>query len=1578
MKVLRVKRNHRLHSWGGLLRSASALLLCLVMLCGMIPATLAAQSEVVTDQGKPVSNTYLFETTTGIATGTENKIEFFIIHYTDTRNLERTQLLFPYEDSLKEGLDLAIAASGWQTERDAYIKTNYGYTAASLNRWDALRPLKTDQYLFTTPVAVKSVNQIQIFTTGAGSWNCQGMRIFRVDNLGGVYRYNDASSDRFIDFDGVMISEAEFSGSGAQSIGWDSDKLVNIGGSDPIPNVSLRVPADQNYAKHTRCRSNNAIPKDLAVQLTFADIYGAGLETLSTLPGDANKTVKSVGKYECLALTVRYTDRYGAVRSTEIPAVINSVEWTTATLGVKPDEAVVGLAQQGEALVTAFDLPECQSPQLNSSIVATLGTSAAENLLELTPNKNDSGYSAHTGLESSVKTNSDNEGICAFILNTVVYDLAETAVTAAVDPAALTVRWTFRGDPMLYRVAEGAGGEPLQIGSNSISLRAYTATGNTKPTLTPRDTSGREKYLITVVTDDVPTVGNPGEIYVKINYNDMEGSSKSTTEFKVRDYARNFYGFWPGTSSGDSSYYTGMSPGQALYAIVPIQNMKTVTGITVRYDCEQADGEWQMKDFVLSSLNPDKRIDLRTAEWKAYSTNNFQSDRIFKRAVDAKPIYTYSEKFGDVPQLFHDDEVKDISGAINEDVITIDEIDWSTARYSMTYEEACRDYGFSKQRYTYLVTVDVAPDSVSNGENGNSGSKALFYFRLIFQYGSSGYVLANQQLHSDGFRSNTQEQFFITTNQDYGDVVSVQIIPDYFSGQTDVFDKLHISSIQVSKQTTSAVSPTWTASSVGWIDIDYRDEYSQPIGGMKGRSAEEVSHTYTVDSKSYDVNLMVSITTGDYDGRQQFRGSVSAVVYYKHSTPDTKPATISDLVKNMYDYIERAPVYSDELGGLAISDPNWMFRPNHTDRFFMTLKDVESITRIELFVRSENNTRWNIDNVSVFQVQGEGSLVRNINNEYERRYKPGQELLFLAQQNVESRPAYSTELHKYSGTTVTGETDVTPIYINFTENKLELSPDADQWKSVVTREPAGQNDTLNVFLYPETGGTNTDASRYDLGTSIWYTDSMTNIQKTATGVMRKMLYKEQPVFYATGITASGMVTLNSASVKTSNSNGAVICAINRAIIQQVRNGVVIRTWEMTSMGGNAEWEAPLVEQETGIRERQTVQLQLSSDTGYATLYPELKDLAVAIWYRSDDPSNQEYRSPYVYLTDQGIGSIRPGQTLSVTFNQANVDKITGISLVSVGEVGIKLDAAYVVDQVVNKTSGEAISTKGTYSFSGPFDVVSVPNRMNPSGDMKPLYITFTTGDAAENAGGGTDGPVRMILGYYDRFGDMKTVSVNDMRQYLIDSDTTFDSGSSRTALLLVDDLVQVRWIQLEPWHTIGSDLASWTLAEVSVKSDDMKADRAVNATIWENSPIQIIMANLSLSLSASVTDDDGETTVVQSENGEARLLTKPGGIVTITPQVIGSNYGWSVKAERVVSGFPTSAAATIQRSGNRVAFSAPENTSGTTAEYWITFSLEEAPEVKAVIKIGVESDPVVTPGEDEQPGADDTGEQAEP
>ena len=111
-------------------------------------------------------------------------------------------------------------------------------------------------------------------------------------------------------------------------------------------------------------------------------------------------------------------------------------------------------------------------------------------------------------------------------------------------------------------------------------------------------------------------------------------------------------------------------------------------------------------------------------------------------------------------------------------VVTAPETDWNKIKNHMTYKEAMQDFGFNKNRATYEVEVQVAGNESANDNDGDTGSTNLFYFQLLFKGGSSAYVLANQQLTADGFRAGELETFTISTNQDYGDLTAIRILPD--------------------------------------------------------------------------------------------------------------------------------------------------------------------------------------------------------------------------------------------------------------------------------------------------------------------------------------------------------------------------------------------------------------------------------------------------------------------------------------------------------------------------------------------------------------------------------------------------------------------------------------------------------------------------------------------------------------------------------------------------------------------------------------------------------------------------------
>ena len=182
---------------GGLLALVPVLLLCAWLMTGTAHAA---------------EPTYLFEVTTGVRTakGDEEKIDLFIITYTTESSNGGTfsKYLFPAKDGWDKTYELLTAVNKDQESLDNAINSTYGYKGTELGSGRSrFQSYSTDQYLFTTREPIKEITRVQFFAADSGSWNCRAMRVFRVDELGGLYRWNTASNDCYIDFKGDLIDE---------------------------------------------------------------------------------------------------------------------------------------------------------------------------------------------------------------------------------------------------------------------------------------------------------------------------------------------------------------------------------------------------------------------------------------------------------------------------------------------------------------------------------------------------------------------------------------------------------------------------------------------------------------------------------------------------------------------------------------------------------------------------------------------------------------------------------------------------------------------------------------------------------------------------------------------------------------------------------------------------------------------------------------------------------------------------------------------------------------------------------------------------------------------------------------------------------------------------------------------------------------------------------------------------------------------------------------------------------------------------------------------------------------------------
>ena len=1462
-------------------------------------------------QDDDLTRPYILEISTGEVSG--DNIEFFRIIYETANGDMRTQYIFPSEDSLKTGYRAAEAVGSPERLLD-WVHTAAGYTAEGPDSAKALQSYHTDQFLFNADEEIVKVSEIQAFMRrdgingGKNEWTCTGLRLYKVDKLQGLARYGYYSSDLYIDFSGSLVAEVAFDSDAFKNISWrNSDTLFRFGGEKGEFGYSLTASSGD--------RSIQSSSPNVIFRVDLADQYMAGLECLATDNGTDNKSIARPGNLcEALALVVRYRDVYGSVRETTLPMIVSAASWSVIDGNINSIADYAGIAQQGNTIGFEGVLPDLDEVLYVSPVI---GGTAAASAARITP---DSSMSAAADRDRRIK---DSDSESANILCIAVYDASKGSLTAEYKDSFL--HFEYPSLPEKYYSAADITGLRVDAGGavSMLEMKSFTQSSS----LLPVDRS--ERYMITLVTDDVEMAGTRSDIMLRLNYTDINGNTKQTPEYSMRSYAGDFYGYWPSTAD-DFGYIYGVSSisenntvtGRSLSVIIPLQGVQRFTSATLRLvspDGRQID-EWQMKDLIISTV---KSVGSRSVSWADVrvpgnaADGTARSDRLITRSVEGSiifdlafggpvdpnsPIKPSSPVFE--PLLIQDGAPNTVNvdtGVISER----EDVDWRELRYNMTYADALQDLGFFKTRGVYTVQVKVASNVNNISGNDDSGSKNQFYFQLLFaQGGKSAIVLANQQLQSDGFQAGNTETFTITASQDYGDLAGVRIIPEDLASDSDKYDKLNIESITVIKQDSGQISPLWRINDVGWIGIDYRDEGQETsMSGVNSRTIEEVSHVYSVSESSYAANVQFAISTSQYKDKNgepcdQFTGSLSAEITYRDTNGKIQRVNIEDIVLLMYQYNNRSPQYTTVqnggyyISGQAVSDPDYMFRPNHTDRFIVPLDGLEQLLNIKLYPRSSVNTVWNITDVTASLVRGSGRRILNVAGEYTMKYNEGEDLQLIARSNSTGSPKYSKQLYITSESGGSGSS----ITVNFTSDKVQTDTDLFDPQTLVAEVPSGGNDTFNIILYPKLTGGQDTVYDYDMSVNIRYTTASDTIMQN-TAKMNKTIINGVPVFYIEGLSATGIVQLNSINVKSSSSYSA---GITGGFAQHVRSGYVIESFDLGA-AANLQYASSVPFSQEDV-ETQTVSFQLGSDTPYMQLSPGANDVAVSIHYISEGPIIREYQSKRYFLTSEGINSIAPGQLISFNMTEGHVDRITGITLIPTGQTSLELGSGYILD-TVTKAGGKA-ETKGRFSFfekynserTGVIRRNTVSDSSDPSGTIVPVTFTFVTGDGT---GGGIDVPVTMTVDYYDSNNVQQIRTYNDIRTYMTGDVQSFSPGSTATAVILLTDVQDVRWVELTVQPSEGGSIELWDLGSVSctIGENKVSRNRTLSDSIPEGETRRIYFANIYLTgeVTSPIPRDDTEqakTTKSIVNGGKSGVVVESGEGVRVKVDVSGSYEGF--------------------------------------------------------------------------------------
>lgn len=1521
-------------------------------------------------EGKSVKNTYLLRVDTGTLPGTN--VLYLGVRYQDVQGIERTEFLFPHENSLHDGYAMA-EQYGTPENRQKLVMATTGYSAgAGYGSGDGLSANSYDSYLFTPHYELKEFIGLDVFMrypmdkAYTKGWTCTGLYFYRVDELYGIDMAGYYSDTCYISFKGELLSRLV-----EDSVDFELEK------SDILYRLGRETAVNYNMEKVSIPYDSRA--DEYLFKIDFADTYGGGIEALAANYNNGNRLQNVI---EALTLRVTYLDNLDEERTVNMPVITSMLAWAAEKGAVDSSLPIAGVAQQGESVMFPGRLPDFKDFK---SITLIYGSDAAAVAGISAPNSTD----RSTRLKALA---GDSISIAGFQIYDADVGVSMGPSSQIAHNAKLDLVVDNTSAPIYYYTCNNTSGLTVKPGRTILSdlMRPYTSGAPLKPK------SEQSNYLVVITTDEMNRAGTKEDVHLRLGYVSTTGANRESDAISLREAAQNYYGYWPG-AEGDSAYTGAMSANGQIAFTLPITDVNKFTSATFSMNSLSTD-DWQMKDIKIYSIS---ELGQRQIVWENTGFSDRRITRPFEEAEQAI-IARY-------PNLLDDAEESKVylGGNIFTETIYFGEdsksvveeekkIDWSEIRYSMTYKEALQDLGFVRADSTYKVEVKVASNNESNMDSGDCGSQNLFYFKLIFESGSSGYVLANQQLTADGFRADRIETFYVTTNEDYGALSAISIIPEDDSGSDnqDPFDKLNISNIVVTKQADGGVAKSWRVENVGWIDVNYRDKGAESTAsGRPGRTEGEIAHSYPVTSQGYSMNLLFALSTGSYERSESdvnsssgvnptYQGSLVATIEYYDTNGMIRKQSV-DVVRAMYEYAAKTPEYYGETYRTADgtnetrakSDPSFMFRGGHVDRFYVTLTDVKQIIRVRLGASSEVATRWKLDRMDIYQICSDGVLQLSATDEYKRTNKV--EPLCESVDDI----GYDLQVFAPENSMQTlGEEQV--LVVNMTSNSIDIKTEGSNWTSAITKEPTNKNDTLNIYIYMSEGGI--PITDYDLNCSVvWGSADTASEHSDAIGRLEKS--RNANMFYYTGYKVSGISALYAISLK-GNYRDVLNAGIDHVVVQHVRSGVTINSYYFNFGGANAEHQQtksydpndPDYDTNETAHGKQVVRIFFATDMKPITLLPNASDVAVAIRYRTTNDAekaggseNIYYNSTYEFLSKQTqpdgkiakYTKITPGMVAEVEFNEPYVGEIVGVTLATVGNVSAELDSA-----CVGLYADGGSDTIGWYNFANGAILSTTPYTIQAtSKSVTPVKMVFTTDkDAKTVSSGGDSGmacPIRMTVVYTSaQTGGREELTISDIRKYLSSGDFRVEADGSNTATiqLFMKDVSAIRSITLEPYTSDTASSAIWGLKDVyceAIVDGTVKASEpvAVNRLIAEDSPVSVNFSTVFMKLKASAYNDTSGVTVERSTdvNGSTEIAVRSGGNVTITPTITGSldGYGFTVSATSE-SGAEVFC---YTVSGGKIVFTPPENESESVVKYNVTVSSQESPNVQCSVLVNVES-----------------------
>ena len=1572
---------------------------------------------------KASDKTYAITISTGATAG--KSLLFFGIRYKAEDGSTRRQYVFPQVDAYNRTEAMLNYYADGSNITNTYGKSvieKYNYTekvkpVTSLDSWT------TVDYAFETEAVIKEVLSVEVYMETGGvdsktgevtksGWNGQGISIYKVNSYKGYEEYGLVSGQQFLDFEGYLIAEVQNpTGDTLSTSGVDKMFVVGEGSNTN----ALKLTTYDNKSKVKKFSGEDDL---YSIRLDIADIYGAGIEEFTNY--SANKIGTNDNIMENMVLEVQYQDVNNWTRKVYLPVLLSAYGMIGEQL---KGEVIYGFGLRGDTI--AF---EGKLPGYKSLLSTTMYTgSMAESKL------NENGISNNRALNSAVTGDSISlAGISIYQGGCMPY-LGTGTATDGKQYKCSTVEYLFGSSvPMMYYTTTDDKGRSIsKNGKDQITMIKY----NSKNPLIAAN-SGEGRYMVTVKTANETGAGTNNNVNMRFYYTDSNGRQQVTAYKSIKKSAANYMGDWKTDNNTDFISGSGLEEGGKVSYLLDEDDILSFVGMQASIDGGDV---WIMDNVLISYVESyDKRRAYLKEETSGGLKSNFRLERncvagvVFELQQCRAVVADDSTTKVDVNDILHPsskkDDTDDEGTGINkkktngdetttasgnptgqvpkftglqvfpnrtytisfnsEETLDIRDVDYSTVKYNMTYDQTSIDWGFFKKRKTYSIGVNVAKDDIADLGNGDAGSSNHFYFQLVFANGNSAYVLANQQMTSDGFRSGVTERFSISTNQDYGAIKGIRIIPEDLSTAADPFDKLNIDSIDISEDTSGGCYVTYVIDDIGWIDIEYYDEEEKvSLRGRKGRSQNEIAKYFPLSYTTTSVKVLCEMALGGWEGdTPQFVGTVKADVIYEDKNGVERRLT-QDIVRRLAEYYEikasavestngtkeRSGTNADGTGYTSV--PDWMFRPNHTDRFTLDpIPNLKRIKSIELIATTQNGSPsvWNVKSFSLSQVLKDGGLQHTANEELYR--------------NMDTTPLCTVRTDENSGSEYIESTkteigkpgSIGPIV--FPDH--EFVWEADDIVTPVTRMPDTTDDEFNIYVYPAVGSIKEIKKNEKLGSKKRAVkasvDYDTPFSKLMTTGMKEMTLGTDAMgnvmYYAKGVNAKNTINLSKMNVSCSDNS----ILFNHAVVQHLRNGVVIGSYayslfDQAGTYGGAQGTLELYNRFSDDTE-EDVFIAIDEDTKKQALVNEANDVAVSFFYTSTiddvDGDKSEYQSPYIYLTDLGIYNISGGMFVDVHSKIPYVKEITGYTITAYGAIKGRVNGACAqVKNVPKDANGVAVSSDAANSYASQRSYTSFNRCFDLSGKftnhkatshkcygengVTPVEVTFNTSGSSMTLKDSKKSKISMNFNYTNYLGVTEAIFIDDITKF-IDNDTNrFVAKETQTIRFFIPEMKDKMNITSAEVYFEDED-AYWTIDDVNVVFG-LGADTIgrVGEQIFRGDSDENIMRfnNIKLTTDVSTKDD-----MVRVEDHEYSFVAYGGDVITGTANITGttSKAGVEVKAYKMVGDTPDELKGDeLTSTKNTFKFSVPKNNTSEIVKYKIVVKAKDDPTIMDVIYITV-------------------------